>query len=63
MLAGIGLYFLPRRLDIQLSKDLIFQVFLPPLVFEAALYISWGELRKDLPVIRRLAVVPIRPVG
>jgi len=63
VLAGIGLYFLPGRLDIQLSKDLIFQVFLPPLVFEAALYITWGELRKDVPVIGRLAVVPIRPVG
>ena len=55
VLAGIGLYFLPGHLDLQLSKDLIFSVFLPPLVFEAALYISWRELAKDLPVIGLLA--------
>jgi CPA1 family monovalent cation:H+ antiporter len=40
VLAGIGLYFIPGHLDLQLSRDLIFSVFLPPLVFEAALYIS-----------------------
>ena len=40
VVAGIGLSFLPGHLDLQLSKDLIFSVFLPPLVFEAALYIS-----------------------
>jgi len=55
VLAGIGLHFLPGNLDLQLSRDLIFYVFLPPLVFEAALYISWQELRKDLPVIALLA--------
>lgn len=59
VLAGIGLYFLPWHLDLQLSKDLIFSVFLPPLVFEAALYISWQELRKDLPVIGLLATVGV----
>jgi CPA1 family monovalent cation:H+ antiporter len=38
-----------------LSKDLIFSVFLPPLVFEAALFINWKNFRKDLPVIAILA--------
>jgi CPA1 family monovalent cation:H+ antiporter len=59
VLAGIGLYFLPGHLDLQLSRDLIFSVFLPPLVFEAALYISWRELRTDLPVIGLLASVGV----
>ena len=59
VLAGVGLYFLPKHLDLQLSKDLIFSVFLPPLVFEAALYISWRDLRKDLPVIGLLASVGV----
>jgi CPA1 family monovalent cation:H+ antiporter len=59
VLAGIGLYFLPGHLDLQLSKDLIFSVFLPPLVFEAALYISWRELAKDLPVIALLASIGV----
>ena len=59
VVAGIGLSFLPGHLDLQLSKDLIFSVFLPPLVFEAALYISWRELAKDLPVIGLLASVGV----
>ena len=46
VLAGMALYLLPIHLTLHLSKDLIFSVFLPPLVFEAALYISWAELKK-----------------
>jgi NhaP-type Na+/H+ or K+/H+ antiporter len=34
---------------------LIFSIFLPPLVFEAALCIEWKELQKDLPVVALLA--------
>lgn len=59
VLAGIGLYFLPGRLDIQLSKDLIFSVLLPTLIFEAALYIPWRELRTDLPVVGVLATIGV----
>ena len=59
VLAGIGLHFFPGHLDLQLSKELIYSVFLPPLVFEAALYISWRELRQDLPVIGLLASVGV----
>ena len=55
VLAGIGLYFLPFRVDIELSNELIYSVFLPPLVFEAALYMRWPEFRRDLPVIALLA--------
>jgi CPA1 family monovalent cation:H+ antiporter len=59
VLAGIGLSFFSRHLDLQLSRELVFSVFLPPLVFEAALYISWRDLRKDLPVIGLLATVGV----
>jgi CPA1 family monovalent cation:H+ antiporter len=59
VLAGIGLSFFPRHLDLQLSRELVFSVFLPPLVFEAALYISWQDLRKDLPIIGLLATVGV----
>jgi monovalent cation:H+ antiporter, CPA1 family len=55
VLAGVGLYLLQVRMRVHLSKDLIFSVFLPPLVFEAALCISWKELKKDLPVVTLLA--------
>jgi CPA1 family monovalent cation:H+ antiporter len=42
-----------------LSRDLIFSVFLPPLVFEAALFISWREFRKDLPLVLTLATLGV----
>jgi CPA1 family monovalent cation:H+ antiporter len=59
VLAGMGLYFLRIHLQWHLSKELIFSVFLPPLVFEAALFISWRELKKDLPVLSLLATVGV----
>lgn len=57
VLAGMALHLLSFRFTLQLSRDLIFSVFLPPLVFEAALYIRWRELKKDLPVVGSLATV------
>jgi monovalent cation:H+ antiporter, CPA1 family len=59
VLAGMGLFLAHMRLDLHLSKDLIFSIFLPPLVFEAALYIRWPDLKKDLPVVTVLATVGV----
>lgn len=59
VIAGIGLALLPITADFRLTKDLIFGAFLPPLVFEAALYIRWRELRRDLSVIVTLATVGV----
>jgi monovalent cation:H+ antiporter, CPA1 family len=55
VLAGMGLYFSHIYIKWHLTKDLIFSVFLPPLVFEAAPCISWREFKRDLPVIALLA--------
>ncbi|MHB1285853.1 MAG: cation:proton antiporter [Leptospirales bacterium] len=55
VIAGIILTFLPYSPKIVLTKDLIFDVFLPPLVFEGALSIRWKELRRDLFVVILLA--------
>jgi len=52
VVAGITIGFLPLGFEIGLSKELLFKVLLPPLIFEAALYIRWKELKRDLlPVI------------
>jgi len=59
VLAGIGLYLAHVRLGLHLSKDLIFSVFLPPLVFGAALSIRWSELKRDLAVVVTLATVGV----
>src|SRR5580704_11101750 len=59
VLAGMALYVLQIHIKWHLSKDLIFSVFLPPLVFEAALFIDWREFKKDLPVLSLLATVGV----
>jgi len=57
--AGIVLSLFPFFSGVPFSKDLIFNVFLPPLIFEAAIQIRWKELRKALPVILVLATVGV----
>jgi CPA1 family monovalent cation:H+ antiporter len=59
VLAGMVLYVLHVYIKWHLTKDLIFSVFLPPLVFEAALFIHWREFKKELPVVSLLATVGV----
>jgi monovalent cation:H+ antiporter, CPA1 family len=59
VLAGMSLYLFHIHLKWHLSRDLIFSVFLPPLIFEAALFINWQQFKKDLPVIALLATVGV----
>src|SRR5258708_16019366 len=59
VLGGMGLSFMPVRLDLTLTKDLIYSLFLRPLVFEAALYVHWRELSQDLPVVGLLATLGV----
>jgi CPA1 family monovalent cation:H+ antiporter len=53
--AGSLLALLPVDIGIPLSPDSIFTIFLPPLIFEAALQISWPSFSRDIPVILLLA--------
>ncbi len=52
-----------------MSRDLIFNILLPPLVFEAALQLDWRRFRNELPLTLTLAflgvALPVRswPVG
>jgi len=59
VLAGIALSFLPFMPELELSRDLIFTVLLPPLIFEATLFIRWRELMRNLPVILVFATVGV----
>lgn len=53
--AGVALAFLRFSNTIALTKDLLFTVLLPPLIFQAAFYLDWRRLRRDLGVILVLA--------
>lgn len=59
LLTGFGLAFLHSAPAFHLSKELIFSAFLPPLIFEAAFYLPWKELRRDLLYILILATVGV----
>jgi len=52
VIAGIGLALARVETEATLTHDFIFDVILPPLLFEAALSLHWAELRRDaLPVL------------
>jgi CPA1 family monovalent cation:H+ antiporter len=57
--AGIILAILPFAPKVNLTKDLIFTALLPPLLFEAAFYIHWNQLRRDFSVIVVLATLGV----
>ena len=56
---GMVLALLPFSPRISLTKDLLFGALLPPLIFEAALYLEWRELRRDLALILVLATLGV----
>ena len=57
--AGIFLTLVPFAPDVHLTRDLIFTGLLPPLLFEAAFYIDWDQLRRDFSVIAVLATLGV----
>ena len=59
VVAGIALALLPFAPEINLTRNLLFTVLLPPLIFEAALKLEWKQLRSDLPVVLVLATVGV----
>lgn len=46
VLAGLGIGFIPGMPRIEIDPELIFLIFLPPLLYEAAWYTSWNDFWK-----------------
>jgi monovalent cation:H+ antiporter, CPA1 family len=59
IVAGIALSFSPHLAGIELSRQLLFSVLLPPLIFEAALHIHWPELKTNLWVVVALSTIGV----
>ena len=53
--AGMGLALLQFSPRLSLTKELLFTVLLPPLIFEAAFQLPWKPLRRNLSLILVLA--------
>jgi CPA1 family monovalent cation:H+ antiporter len=57
--AGMALTLLPFIPRVSLTKDLIFTLLLPPLIFEAAFYLEWKAVRRDIWPIVALATLGV----
>lgn len=56
VVAGMSLALSRIDLGISLTHDIIFDVILPPLLFEAALNLHWNEIRRDAVPILLLSI-------
>ena len=56
---GLALALARLPLDLALTHDVLFEVILPPLLFEAALSISWRELKRDLTLVLALSTIGV----
>jgi Na+:H+ antiporter len=59
VVAGFLIALLPNGPDLPLSRSLIFNIFLPPLVFEAALQLEWRRFEAELPLTLTLAMLGV----
>src|SRR5437868_2236683 len=59
VVAGFLIALLPNSPNLPLSRDLIFNILLPPLVFEAALQLDWKRFRDELVLTLTLAFLGV----
>ncbi len=57
--AGVALALFRVQAGLALTHDLIFDVVLPPLLFEAALNLNWNELKRDLALVVALSIAGV----
>src|SRR5688572_3761717 len=56
VLAGLGIGFIPGLPRVRLRPDVVFLLFLPPLLYYAGLLTSWRDFKRNLRPISLLAV-------
>jgi Na+/H+ antiporter len=56
VLAGLLISFVPRMPRVPLDPNIVFVIFLPPLLYASAWTLSWREFRRNAVVIGLLAV-------
>lgn len=59
VLAGLGISFIPKVPVIEIEPDLIFLIFLPPLLYEAAWTVSWKEMWRWRRIITSFAFIVV----
>jgi monovalent cation/hydrogen antiporter len=56
VLGGLVLGFVPGLPRVELKPDVVFLLFLPPLLYVSAIFTSWRDFRANLRPISLLAV-------
>ncbi|HEX2628566.1 MAG TPA: Na+/H+ antiporter [Chitinophagaceae bacterium] len=56
VMAGLGIGFIPVLPNLALNPDVVFLIFLPPLLYDAAFRTSWHDFKSDIRPIFALAV-------
>ena len=56
VVSGLVMSFIPGLPRVRLEPDLVFFLFLPPLLYPAALLTSWRDFRANLGPISKLAI-------
>lgn len=56
VVSGLAMSFIPGLPRVRLDPDLVFFLFLPPLLYPAALLTSWRDFRANLGPISKLAI-------
>src|SRR6478735_6786486 len=54
--AGLAIGFIPFLPDLQLDPEIVFLIFLPPLLYDAAFRTSWYDFKKEIRTISTIAV-------
>lgn len=59
VIAGFVLALTPVGVGLELTPAIVFQLLLPPLLFEAAIQIPWKNFRRELPLLLSLVTVGV----
>jgi CPA1 family monovalent cation:H+ antiporter len=55
VIVGLSLFFIPGLPSLELNPDVIFLIFLPPILYDAASHTSWHDFKAEIRPISTLA--------
>ena len=56
VVVGLSLWFIPGLPSLELNPDVIFLIFLPPILYDAASHTSWHDFKSEIRPISTLAI-------
>ncbi|MEX2231692.1 MAG: Na+/H+ antiporter [Cyclobacteriaceae bacterium] len=56
VIVGLSLWFIPGLPTLEINPDVIFLIFLPPILYDAASHTSWHDFKSEIRPISTLAI-------